>query len=97
MYKTFQRGYTINVKKSSAANRQQEVIQTDKIFYISNSYQEILLSIDTRFFTASLQEGDLLYVMSIDRLGRNYAEIQNQRRMLTKEIVMDICVLDCRF
>jgi hypothetical protein len=35
--------------------------------------------------------------MSIDRLGRNYAEIQNQRRMLTKEIVMDICVLDCRF
>ena len=41
-----------------------------------------------------LQEGDLLYVMSIDRLGRNYAEIQNQWRMLTKEIGIDICVLD---
>lgn len=41
-----------------------------------------------------LQEGDLLYIMSIDRLGRNYAEIQNQWRMLTKEIGIDICVLD---
>lgn len=41
-----------------------------------------------------LQDGDLLYVMSIDRLGRNYAEIQNQWRMLTKEIGIDICVLD---
>ena len=41
-----------------------------------------------------LQEGDLLYIMSIDRLGRNYAEIQNQWRVLTKEIGVDICVLD---
>ena len=41
-----------------------------------------------------LQEGDLLYIMSIDRLGRNYAEIQNQWRMLTKEIGVDICVID---
>lgn len=41
-----------------------------------------------------LKEGDLLYVMSIDRLGRNYAEIQKQWRMLTKEIGIDICVID---
>ena len=41
-----------------------------------------------------LRKGDLLYIMSIDRLGRNYAEIQNQWRMLTKEIGIDICVLD---
>lgn len=41
-----------------------------------------------------LQKGDLLYIMSIDRLGRNYAEIQNQWRMLTKEIGIDICVID---
>lgn len=42
----------------------------------------------------SLQKGDLLYIISIDRLGRNYAEIQNQWRILTKEIGIDICVLD---
>ena len=41
-----------------------------------------------------LQEGDLLYVVSIDRLGRNYVEIQNQWRILTKEIGIDICVMD---
>lgn len=41
-----------------------------------------------------LQKGDLLYIMSIDRLGRNYAEIQNQWRVLTKEIGIDICVID---
>lgn len=33
-------------------------------------------------------------MLSIDRLGRNYAEIQNQWRMLTKEIGVDICVID---
>ncbi len=43
---------------------------------------------------SQIQEGDLLYILSIDRLGRNYAEIQNQWRVLTKEIGIDICVLD---
>lgn len=43
---------------------------------------------------SKLRRGDLLYIMSIDRLGRNYAEIQEQWRILTKEIGIDICVLD---
>lgn len=41
-----------------------------------------------------LKPGDLLYILSIDRLGRNYEEIQNQWRVLTKEKRIDICVLD---
>ena len=41
-----------------------------------------------------LRAGDLLYILSIDRLGRNYEEIQNQWRVLTKEIGADICVID---
>lgn len=41
-----------------------------------------------------LKKDDLLYIKSIDRLGRNYEEIQNQWRILTKEIVIDIVVLD---
>lgn len=41
-----------------------------------------------------LKSGDLLYILSIDRLGRNYEEIQNQWRILTKEIGADICVID---
>ncbi len=42
----------------------------------------------------SLKKGDILYVLSIDRLGRNYEEIQKQWRVLTKEIGIDICVID---
>lgn len=41
-----------------------------------------------------LKAGDLLYILSIDRLGRNYEEIQNQWRIITKEKGVDICVLD---
>lgn len=41
-----------------------------------------------------LKAGDLLYILSIDRLGRNYEEIQKQWRILTKDIGIDICVLD---
>lgn len=33
-------------------------------------------------------------IQSIDRLGRNYEEIQNQWRVLTKEKEVDICVID---
>ncbi len=41
-----------------------------------------------------LLPGDLLYVKSIDRLGRNYDEIQNQWRILTREMKVDIVVID---
>lgn len=41
-----------------------------------------------------IHAGDLLYITSIDRLGRNYEEIQKQWRFLTKEKRIDIVVLD---
>lgn len=41
-----------------------------------------------------LKKGDLLYIKSIDRLGRNYEEILRQWRLLTKEKGVDIIVLD---
>ena len=44
--------------------------------------------------TENLNSGDLIYIMSIDRLGRNYDEIQNQWRILTKERGVDIAVID---
>ncbi|MCH5268195.1 MAG: recombinase family protein [Lachnospiraceae bacterium] len=58
--------------------------QSGKDFYRTN-YEKLV---------SLLREGDLLYIMSIDRLGRNYVEIQEQWRMLTKEMGIDICVLD---
>lgn len=44
--------------------------------------------------TRRLKSGDLLYILSIDRLGRNYEEIQEQWRILTKDMGVDICVID---
>ena len=42
----------------------------------------------------SLQPGDLLYVKSIDRLGRHYGEILENWRIITKEKQADIVVID---
>jgi len=47
-----------------------------------------------RRLVKKLKPDDLLYIKSIDRLGRNYEEIQDQWRILTKEKGVDICVLD---
>lgn len=41
-----------------------------------------------------MKKDDLLYIKSIDRLGRNYDEIMQQWRVLTKEKGIDIVVLD---
>lgn len=41
-----------------------------------------------------MKKDDLLYIKSIDRLGRNYEEILQQWRVLTKEKGIDIVVLD---
>ena len=41
-----------------------------------------------------LKAGDLLYILSIDRLGRNYEEILLQWRIITKEKQVDVVVLD---
>lgn len=41
-----------------------------------------------------LKSGDMLYIQSIDRLGRDYVEIQEQWRVLTKEKRIDIAVID---
>ena len=48
-----------------------------------------------------LQEGDTLVIKSIDRLGRNYEDILDQWRIITKEkraaiVVLDMPLLDTR-
>ena len=47
-----------------------------------------------RKMVRKLKKDDLLYIKSIDRLGRSYAEILEQWRFLTKEKGIDIVVLD---
>lgn len=47
-----------------------------------------------RILIRKMRENDILYIKSIDRLGRNYEEIIEQWRILTKEKKIDIVVLD---
>ena len=44
--------------------------------------------------TRKMRRGDVLCILSIDRLGRNYEEIQEQWRILTREKGIDIFVID---
>ncbi len=41
-----------------------------------------------------IRSGDMLFIKSIDRLGRNYEEILNQWRIITKEKSVDVVVID---
>lgn len=75
------------IQLEQAGLKQQDIFmdkQSGKDFCRPN-YEKMLLK---------LKKDDLLYVTSIDRLGRNYTEILNQWRILTKEMGVDICVLD---
>lgn len=47
-----------------------------------------------RRLVRKLKKSDLLYIKSIDRLGRDYTEILEEWRILTKEIGIDIVVID---
>ena len=66
----------------------EERIYTDKISgkdFRRPQYQAML---------KCLKPGDQLCIASIDRLGRNYEDIQSQWRLLTKDMRVDILVLD---
>ena len=72
----------------AAAGVAQEAIYIDKQSgknFVRKQYQCLM---------KKLQAGDLLYIKSIDRLGRNYEEVQEQWRLLTKTKGVDICVID---
>lgn len=55
-------------------------------------YQELVYGTDRK--DSPLHEGDLITICSIDRLGRNYSEIQKEWRYITQELKCDIRVLD---
>lgn len=62
--------------------------------YMDKQSARTLSAPSTDGWCAACGRDDLLYVKSIDRLGRNYSEILEQWRMLTKEKGVDIAVLD---
>lgn len=81
-----------NEERQMLALRQKNI--SDKNIYIDKLSGKDFNRPSYKKLIKKLQKGDLLYILSIDRLGRNYEEIQNQWRVITKDIGADVCVID---
>ena len=82
--------------KEQNLDRQWEAIkdlEVDEVFADKQSGKDFDRP-EYRKMLEKLKKGDLLYIKSIDRLGRNYDEILEQWRVLIKEKDVDIAVLD---
>lgn len=71
-----------------------EVKVPEENIYIDKQSGKDFERMNYKRMVCRLQQGDLLYILSIDRLGRNYEEIQEQWRTLTREKGIDLCILD---
>ena len=71
-----------------------ELQVTEKNIFIDKQSGKDFVRPQYQKMVRKLKKDDLLYIKSIDRLGRNYAEILEQWRILTKEKGIDIMVLD---
>ena len=65
----------------------------DKVFIDKQSGKDFERAAYRELIT-TLQKGDVVYIKSIDRLGRNYREITEQWRIITKIIGADVVVID---
>nr|WP_241159611.1 recombinase family protein [Desulfovibrio sp. ZJ200] len=72
---------------------EQQAIPPDRIFMDKMSGKDFHRP-QYQAMLKKLRPGDLLCITSIDRLGRNYEEILEQWRVLTREKRVDILVLD---
>ena len=91
-------GYIRVSTKEQNENRQvialQEVGVSEKNIYMDKQSGKDFNRPQYKKLLRKMKKDDLLYIKSIDRLGRNYAEILEQWRMLTKDKGIDIVVLD---
>ena len=69
-------------------------IKCDKVSGKSFNRREYNALVGTEETAPLLRNGDLLVIVSLDRLGRNYTEIKEQWNYIINEIGADIVVLD---
>ena len=91
-------GYVRVSSRDQNAERQllalQELNIPGKNIYVEKQSGKDFERPQYRKMVRRFKRDDLLYIKSIDRLGRNYAEILEQWRILTREKGVDIVVLD---
>lgn len=91
-------GYVRASSKYQNLNRQLDALNelgiTSKYIYIDKISGKDFNRPNYMELISKLKKGDVLVIISIDRLGRNYDEILEQWRLLTKEKHIDIEVID---
>lgn len=91
-------GYVRVSTKEQNENRQLIALQafpvSEKNIYMDKLSGKDFNRPQYRRLLKKLRPGDLLVVKSIDRFGRNYEEILQQWRVITKEKRADVLVLD---
>lgn len=90
-------GYIRVSSRDQNEDRQMDALQslvTKKNIYIDKQSGKDFDRPQYKKLVRKLKKDNLLYIKSIDCLGRNYSEIQDQWRYLTKEKGVDIVVLD---
>ena len=90
-------GYIRVSSRDQNEDRQMDALQslvTKKNIYIDKQSGKDFDRPQYKKLVKKLKKDNLLYIKSIDCLGRNYSEIQDQWRYLTKEKGVDIVVLD---
>ena len=90
-------GYIRVSSRDQNEDRQMDALQSlvaKKNIYIDKQSGKDFDRPQYKKLVKKLKKDNLLYIKSIDRLGRNYSEIQDQWRYLTKEKGVDIVVLD---
>ena len=96
-YLTVTYGYIRVSSRDQNEDRQMDALQSlvaKKNIYIDKQSGKDFDRPQYKKLVRKLKKDNLLYIKSIDRLGRNYSEIQDQWRYLTKEKGVDIVVLD---
>lgn len=91
-------GYVRVSSKDQNLNRQLDAFSElgirSKYIYIDKMSGKDFKRPNYKAMVSKIKAGDTVVIMSIDRLGRNYDEILEQWRMLTKEKHVDIEVID---
>ena len=96
-YLTVTYGYIRVSSRDQNEDRQMDALQSlvaKKNIYIDKQSGKDFDRPQYKKLVRKLKKDNLLYIKSIDRLGRNYSELQDQWRYLTKEKGVDIVVLD---
>ena len=82
------------IEELKACGIDERYIYTDMISGKKFDRPKYNLLVGTEQSAPMLREGDLLVICSIDRLGRDYEEIRNQWQYITKQLGVDIRVVD---